>query len=412
MIYSDCIWPGPGAGTRHSPGSTRRRSRSFAQGIRRRYTDEQILEQLRASAARLGRSPTMREFAADPEARHASADGDRALRHVERREAGSRPDAAPLHQPRRAARPAPAARRGARPDCRRRAISTRTAAGMASKSLIWHTFGSLTRRAAGSRASTCPSGTRSSSGRSRRGGARPRQLGRLPRMADWKEARRERRGTDVRVAGLPARRHRLGPVGCVPVPRARAPARGGRRPCTRTARWPRLSALARLLLPSISGCLRGEAGELREARGALVRRAHRRQHAAPRDTSDRGGIAPRSTIRPRSRREQPPLGDLVLAQRAAGARPRRPRARTCVEAKNSSRRARPIQSGRPTPRARCSGRRDALVDPGGRHRAAQLLERRGSDRVSVHEGEDRLGVDRHLGLGPLDARGGRRSPRR
>ena len=40
----------------------------FRAGIRRRYTDEQILELLRASAGRLGRSPTMREFAADPEA--------------------------------------------------------------------------------------------------------------------------------------------------------------------------------------------------------------------------------------------------------------------------------------------------------------------------------------------------------
>ena len=39
---------------------------AFQAGIRRRYTDEQILEALRASAARLGRSPTMKEFAADP----------------------------------------------------------------------------------------------------------------------------------------------------------------------------------------------------------------------------------------------------------------------------------------------------------------------------------------------------------
>src|SRR4051794_1789325 len=38
----------------------------FQAGIRRRYTDEQILEALRASAERLGRSPTMKEFAADP----------------------------------------------------------------------------------------------------------------------------------------------------------------------------------------------------------------------------------------------------------------------------------------------------------------------------------------------------------
>src|SRR3954447_14209833 len=39
----------------------------FQAGIRRRYSDEQILEELRASAERLGRSPTMKEFAADPE---------------------------------------------------------------------------------------------------------------------------------------------------------------------------------------------------------------------------------------------------------------------------------------------------------------------------------------------------------
>src|SRR2546427_5460674 len=39
----------------------------FQAGIRKRYTDEQILAELRASAERLGRSPTMREFAGDPE---------------------------------------------------------------------------------------------------------------------------------------------------------------------------------------------------------------------------------------------------------------------------------------------------------------------------------------------------------
>src|SRR5579862_2902804 len=39
---------------------------SFQAAIRKRYTDEQIIEELRASAARLGRSPTMKEFGADP----------------------------------------------------------------------------------------------------------------------------------------------------------------------------------------------------------------------------------------------------------------------------------------------------------------------------------------------------------
>src|SRR5882724_12330489 len=41
----------------------------FQAGIRRRYTDAQILEELRTSAERLGRSPTMKEFAADPQSR-------------------------------------------------------------------------------------------------------------------------------------------------------------------------------------------------------------------------------------------------------------------------------------------------------------------------------------------------------
>src|SRR5581483_12364347 len=40
---------------------------AFQAGIRKRYTDEDILAELRACAERLGRSPTMREFAADPE---------------------------------------------------------------------------------------------------------------------------------------------------------------------------------------------------------------------------------------------------------------------------------------------------------------------------------------------------------
>jgi len=42
---------------------------AFRAGLRRRYTDEEILEELRLAAARLGRSPTMREFAADTDAR-------------------------------------------------------------------------------------------------------------------------------------------------------------------------------------------------------------------------------------------------------------------------------------------------------------------------------------------------------
>ena len=42
---------------------------AFRAGMRRRYSDEEILEELRAAAERMGRSPTMREFAQDPQAR-------------------------------------------------------------------------------------------------------------------------------------------------------------------------------------------------------------------------------------------------------------------------------------------------------------------------------------------------------
>src|SRR5258706_9398758 len=40
---------------------------SFQAGIRKRYSNEQILAELIACAARLERSPTMKEFAADPQ---------------------------------------------------------------------------------------------------------------------------------------------------------------------------------------------------------------------------------------------------------------------------------------------------------------------------------------------------------
>ena len=48
-------------------GIDRKALEAFQAGIRKRYTDEQILAELAACAKRLGKSPTMREFAADPE---------------------------------------------------------------------------------------------------------------------------------------------------------------------------------------------------------------------------------------------------------------------------------------------------------------------------------------------------------
>ena len=120
----------------------------FRAGIRRRYTDEQILEQLRASADRLGRSPTMREFAADPEA---GMHPQTVIEHfgtwnAAKRAAGLTPRRfisrdELLEQLRQLGEEL-----GRTPTARDLDANRRR---MASKSLIWHTFGSLTRRAPG-----------------------------------------------------------------------------------------------------------------------------------------------------------------------------------------------------------------------------------------------------------------------
>ena len=54
----------------------------------------------------------------------------------------------------------------------------------------------------------------------------------------------------------------------------------------------------------------------------------------------------------------------------------------------------------------------ALVDPGGGHRADELLEHGWGRPVCVDEREDRLGVDRHLGRVPLEPVALERAPRR
>ena len=161
---------------------------SFQAGIRKRYTDDQILGQLRECAARLGRSPTMREFAADAETtvhpqtviEHFGS-WNRAKRRaglVPRRfatrgelvgvlrelgeELGRVPTAKDLD-----------ARRGTMP----------------SKSLYWHTFGSLGNalREAGF---DVPVGEERLERAVEHGAELARSLGRLPKFADWAEARR------------------------------------------------------------------------------------------------------------------------------------------------------------------------------------------------------------------------------
>ena len=115
----------------------------FRAGIRRRYSDEQILDQLRASAERLGRSPTMREFAADPEA---GLHPQTVIEHfgtwnAAKRAAGLTPRRfisrdELLEQLRELGQEL-----GQTPTARDLDANRKR---MASKSLIWHTFGSLT----------------------------------------------------------------------------------------------------------------------------------------------------------------------------------------------------------------------------------------------------------------------------
>ena len=161
---------------------------AFQAGIRRRYSDEQILAELRACADRRGRSPTMKEFAADAGARvHPQTviehfgtwnTAKRAAGLLPRRfvtrdeligvlrrlgeELGRPPTARDLDE-----------RRGTMP----------------SKSLYWHTFGSFS-------SALAEAGFDVAVGEERleraveQGTQLARKLGRLPKFADWAGARR------------------------------------------------------------------------------------------------------------------------------------------------------------------------------------------------------------------------------
>jgi len=162
---------------------------AFRAGLRRRYTDEEILEELRATAGRIGRSPTMREFAQDagahvhPQtviehfgtwnaAKRAAGlvprrflTREELLAHLRRLgdELGRVPKASDLAS-------------------RRRVVP--------SASLYAHTFGSLSNalREAGF---DVPVGEERLERAIEQGAQLARRLRRLPKMADWADARRD-----------------------------------------------------------------------------------------------------------------------------------------------------------------------------------------------------------------------------
>ncbi len=160
----------------------------FQAGIRKRYSDAEILGQLKACAERLGRSPTMREFAEDRETSiHPQT-------VIERFGSWNRAKRAAGLVPRRFATKEELLR------CLRelgeRLGRTPTAKDVdanrglvPSKSLYWHTFGSLTNalREAGF---DVPVGEERLERAIEQGETLAQRLGRLPRFVDWAEARR------------------------------------------------------------------------------------------------------------------------------------------------------------------------------------------------------------------------------
>jgi HNH endonuclease len=161
----------------------------FQAGIRKRYSDEQILAELRTCAERLGRSPTMREFAADPET---AVHPQTVIEHYGSWNAAKR--AAGLVPRRFATREellgllTELGEELGRPPTARDIDEHK--GKLPSKSLYWHTFGSLTNalREAGF---DVPVGEERLERAVEQGTVLAHALGRLPKFADWAEARKE-----------------------------------------------------------------------------------------------------------------------------------------------------------------------------------------------------------------------------
>ncbi|MDP9491557.1 MAG: hypothetical protein M3P42_05060 [Actinomycetota bacterium] len=161
----------------------------FQAGIRKRYSDDDIVQQLKASAQRLGRSPSMREFSADPET---SVHPQTVIEHFGSWNAAKR--AAGLVPRRFATREEllqllrELGERLERTPTARDLDEQR--GSMPSKSLYWHTFGSLTKalREAGF---DVPVGEERLERAIDQGCTVALGLGRLPKFQEWGTARRE-----------------------------------------------------------------------------------------------------------------------------------------------------------------------------------------------------------------------------
>jgi len=161
----------------------------FQAGIRKRYTDEQILAELKACAERLGRSPTMREFSGDTKT---SVHPQTVIEHFgswnrAKRLAGLVPRRFATREELLALLKDLGEELG-RPPTARDIDEHR--GRMPSKSLYWHTFGSLTNalREAGF---DVPVGEERLERALEQAVKLAKKLRRLPKFADWTEARKE-----------------------------------------------------------------------------------------------------------------------------------------------------------------------------------------------------------------------------
>ena len=160
---------------------------AFRAGIRKRYSDDQILSELRASAERLGRSPTMREFAADPQTtvHPQTVIGHFGSWNAAKRRAGLVPRRFATREELLARLRELGEQLGRTPTARD--LETRRGS-MPSKSLYWQTFGSF-RSALRAAGFDVPRAKERSDRAVHEGARLAKRLGRPPSFDDWARAR-------------------------------------------------------------------------------------------------------------------------------------------------------------------------------------------------------------------------------
>jgi hypothetical protein len=161
---------------------------AFRAGMRRRYSDEEIIAALQACAARIGRSPTMREFERDRQARvHPQTIIERfGTWNAAKRRAGLRARRFATREELLDELRSLGEELGRPPnggDLQRRRPA------MPSKSLYWHTFGSL-RNALREAGFDVPVGEERLERAVEQGARLAKRLKRLPKFGDWAAARK------------------------------------------------------------------------------------------------------------------------------------------------------------------------------------------------------------------------------